>query len=138
MFYACMHTVFVNWNLQLPPEKTFVILMQILLFCNVFCLVPNICYRPNIRQHFLPEYLFSAETRKSVFGRSLLLASSSWTRFLFGSCLVLSFCPFCSPWLRWRRISLLVRVLWVCRLRRTSRRRRAIFWRWWLPLSLSR
>jgi hypothetical protein len=33
--------------------------------------VPNIRYRPNIRQHFLAEYSFSAETRKSVFGRSL-------------------------------------------------------------------
>jgi hypothetical protein len=34
--------------------------------------VPNIRYRPNIRQHFLTEYSFSAETRKSVFGRSLI------------------------------------------------------------------
>jgi hypothetical protein len=41
-------------------------------FCNVYCLVPNICYRPNIRQLFLDKYSFSAETRKSVFGRSLL------------------------------------------------------------------
>jgi hypothetical protein len=40
-------------------------------FCDVYCLVPNIRYRPNIRQHFLAEYSFSAETRKSVFGRSL-------------------------------------------------------------------
>jgi hypothetical protein len=54
-------------------------------FCNVYCLVPNIRYRPNIRQLFLAEYSFSAETRKSVFGRSLLagtyahLPSSSMT-----------------------------------------------------------
>jgi hypothetical protein len=66
------HYVFVNWNLKLPPEETFFFLMQIGLFCNVYCLVPNIRYRPNIRQHFLAEYSFSAETRKSVFGRSLL------------------------------------------------------------------
>jgi hypothetical protein len=39
--------------------------------------VPNICYWPNIRQHFLAEYLFSAETRKSVFGRSLLTKKDS-------------------------------------------------------------
>jgi hypothetical protein len=41
-------------------------------FCDVYCLVPNFRYRPNIRQLFLAEYSFSAETRKSVFGRSLV------------------------------------------------------------------
>jgi hypothetical protein len=40
--------------------------------CNVYFLVPNIRYRPNISQHFLAEYSFSAETDKSVFGRSLV------------------------------------------------------------------
>jgi hypothetical protein len=41
--------------------------------------VPNIRNRPNIRQHFVAEYSFSAETRKSVFGRSLtfLLVASA-------------------------------------------------------------
>jgi hypothetical protein len=34
--------------------------------------VPNIRHRPNIRQHFLAEYSFSAETTESVFGRSLM------------------------------------------------------------------
>jgi hypothetical protein len=38
-------------------------------FFSVFFLVPNIRYQPNIRQHFLAEYSFSAETEKSVFGR---------------------------------------------------------------------
>jgi hypothetical protein len=41
--------------------------------------VPNIRYRPNIRQYFLAEYSFSAETRKSVFGRSLGLAHNNKT-----------------------------------------------------------
>jgi hypothetical protein len=40
--------------------------------------VPNIRYRPNIRQHFLAEYSFSAKTRKSVFGRSLMLGEKEW------------------------------------------------------------
>jgi hypothetical protein len=41
-------------------------------FCNVYFLVPNIRYRPNIRQHFIAEYSFSSKTEKSVFGRSLM------------------------------------------------------------------
>jgi hypothetical protein len=45
-------------------------------FCNVYCLVPNICYRPNIRQLFLAKSLFSAETRKLISAN-----------FSFGSCL---------------------------------------------------
>jgi hypothetical protein len=37
-------------------------------------IVPNIRYRPNIRQHILAEYSFSAETENFVFGRSLAVA----------------------------------------------------------------
>jgi hypothetical protein len=41
-------------------------------FLRCFPLVPNIRYQLNNPQHFLAEYSFSAETRKSVFGRSLV------------------------------------------------------------------
>jgi hypothetical protein len=40
-------------------------------FCNIYFIVRNIRYRPNIRQHILAEYSFSAETENFVFGRSL-------------------------------------------------------------------
>jgi hypothetical protein len=53
------------------PRKHFFSYRNLTFFSNVYCLVPNIRYRPNIRQHFLAEYSFLAETRKSVFGRSL-------------------------------------------------------------------
>jgi hypothetical protein len=76
----CMHVRFwcpyimpINCNLQLPPKKNNFFPYTNWHFCNVYCLVPNICYRTNIRQNCLDEYSFSAETRKSVFGRSLFL-----------------------------------------------------------------
>jgi hypothetical protein len=42
------------------------------MFVTCCFFVPNIRYRPNIRQHFLAKYSFSAEIEKSVFGRSLI------------------------------------------------------------------
>jgi hypothetical protein len=72
MFSSYMHCMFllpIN-QLELAKKSPYTNLT----FCNVSCLVlvPNIRYQPNIRQHFLAEYSFSAETRKSVFGRSLV------------------------------------------------------------------
>jgi hypothetical protein len=54
-----------------PEEKNITYTIQH--FCDVYCFVPNLHYWPNIRQHFLAEYSFSAETRKFVFGLSLVL-----------------------------------------------------------------
>jgi hypothetical protein len=69
MFYACMHSMFllpINQLELATATRQFFFRMQIWLFCNVYCLVPNIRYWPNIRKHFLAEYSFLAETRKSI------------------------------------------------------------------------
>jgi hypothetical protein len=62
-----------NCSPRNPCFKFFLFLQH---FCNIYFLVSNIRYRPNILQHILAKYSFSAETENFVFGRSLV-----WTKY---------------------------------------------------------